>query len=286
MSYKVKWVEDNLGVTRNQLRRLERAGLMPENKDKQDRDYNDEDIDRIWTIKVLQGMGYTFKEIVHMDNDEQFNFDNSITQKISELEQEKKKIERHLGYAKTIKLTGRFPLRPKQMGEMKVKELQENALEGWNIVDDTQGLEYAKLADTVLSKSPEDWDNSDLARMISSFESITTLGVDVCLVEHVLIKEIVKRKHLGADHSDIQFMLKLIYENIDALGSECEVKKNMTVKQFSRYYSSSYLVGDIAKVHSRDYSQEEREFIAEVVAIFGGYRNYKELIEEELKYGR
>ena len=81
-------------------------------------------------------MGYKFKEIANMFDDKQFNFNNSITQKISELEEEKKKIERYLGYARTIKLTGRFPLRPKQIGEMKVKEFQENALEDWNIVDD------------------------------------------------------------------------------------------------------------------------------------------------------
>lgn len=29
--YKVKWVEDNLGVTRKALRGFEKAGLMPKN---------------------------------------------------------------------------------------------------------------------------------------------------------------------------------------------------------------------------------------------------------------
>lgn len=32
LGYKVKWVEDNLGVTRKALRVFEKAGLMPENK--------------------------------------------------------------------------------------------------------------------------------------------------------------------------------------------------------------------------------------------------------------
>ena len=54
LGYKVKWVEDNLGVTRKALRVFEKANLMPENKDGQYRDYDDDDIDRIWTIRVLQ----------------------------------------------------------------------------------------------------------------------------------------------------------------------------------------------------------------------------------------
>lgn len=64
MGYKVKWVEDNLGVTRKALRGFEEAGLMLKNQGRQYRDYDEDDIDRIWTIRVLQGMGYKLKEIV------------------------------------------------------------------------------------------------------------------------------------------------------------------------------------------------------------------------------
>lgn len=286
MGYKVKWVEDNLGVTRKALRGFEKAGLMPENKDRQYRDYDDDDIDRIWAIRVLQGMGYSLKEIADMVTDENFDFDDSIAQKVLELEEEKKKIERHLGYAKTIKLTGRFPSRPKKMGKVKFEEFQNNAIEGWNIMDDPQSTEYAKLAETILSKSPEEWNNTDLGRMISSLELVMTLDIDLLLTEYVLPKAIIKRRNLGADHPDIQFMIKMIYENQNALGNVYGMEGDMTVKQFSRLYSSSYLSGDVAKLKTRDYSKAECEFIAEAVAIFGGYKNYDEMIEEELRYGR
>ena len=170
MGYKVKWVEDNLGVTRKALRGFEKAGLMPKNTGHQYRDYDEEDIDRIWTIRVFQGMGYTLKEIVNMVNDENFNFEDSIAQKVEELEKEKQKVETHLGYAKTIKFTGRVPLRPRKMGKTKFDEFQQDALERWNIKDDPQTAEYAKFADTILSKSAEEWEESDLGRMLSMFE--------------------------------------------------------------------------------------------------------------------
>lgn len=286
VGYKVKWVEDNLGVTRKALRGFEKAGLMPKNENRQVRDYDEDDIDRIWTIRVLQGMGYSIKEIVNMVNDKEFDFDSSIAQKILELEEEKRKVERYLGYAQKIKLTGRFPLRPRKMGEMKFDEFQNRAIEGWNIVEDSQGAEYAKLAELILAKSPEEWENTDLGCMLSSLEQMMMLDVDVLLVEYVLPKAIVKRMYYGAEHPDIQFMIKLIYENQNALGLVCGMEEKMTVKQFARIYSSSYLAGDVAKIKMRDYSKEECEFIAEAVSVFGGYKNHDELIEEELRYGR
>ena len=133
MGYKVKWVEDNLGVTRKALRVFEKAGLMPENKCGQYRDYDDDDIDRIWTIRVLQGMGYSIKEICNMVSDDEFYFDTSISQKIEQLEEKKVELERHLGYAKIIKLIGRFPSRLKKMGEVKLEDFQDDAIERWNI---------------------------------------------------------------------------------------------------------------------------------------------------------
>lgn len=282
----MKWVEDNLGVSRKALRGFEEAGLMPKNTGHRYRDYDEDDIDRIWKIRVFQGMGFTLKEIVSMVNDEKFNLDDSIEQKIEELEKEKQKIEMQLGYAKTIKLTGRFPLRPRKMGEMKFEKFQQDALERWNINDNLQEVEYAKLVDTILSKPTEEWEKSDLGRMISVLVMIKTMDTDLLIAEHVLPKAICKRKALGVNHPDIQLMAKLIYENENALYQSQNIEGKMFIKQFSRFYSSSFLVGDIAKIKTSEYTEEDCEFISEAVSVFGGYKNYDELLEDELRHGR
>lgn len=287
MGYKVKWVEDNLGITRKALRGFENAGLMPKNgackyESGKYRDYTEDDIDRLWAIRVMQGMGYTLKEIAQMISDETFDFDNSIAEKIKELEKEKAKLEQHLGYAKTIKMTGRFPSRPAKMGEIKFEEFQQQSIEGWNITDDPEALEYQKIAETLLSKSPEEFESTDLGRMIAFFEKLATMDTDKLLIEHVLPKAIVKRKELGPNHPDVQLLLKLIYENQNSFIKD----QAMTKKQFSRFYSSSYLCGDIAKMKSGDFTEDECLFVAEATAIFGGYENYDALLEEEAKYGR
>ena len=282
MGYKVKWVEENLGVSRKALRGFEKAGLMPENKNSQYRDYDEEDIDRIWAIRILQGMGYSIKEIVDMVNDESFDFDSSISKKVQELEVEKKKIEQHLGYAKTIKFTGRFPSRPKKMGEIKFEDFQKQALEIWNMTDDPQVAEYQKLAETILEKSPEEWENSDLGRLVSILEDFMVMDTDILLTETVLPKAIAKRIGDGAAHPEIQLMVKMIYEN----QKEIEPLADVSVKEFARIYSSSYLPGDISKLKGRELTEREREFIADAIAIFGGYESYDAILEEEARYGR
>lgn len=168
------------------------------------------------------------------------------------------------------------------MGEVKFEDFQEKAIEGWNMSDDPQALEFQKLADAYLSKSPEEWEDTDLGRMFSLFEKIATLDTEVLLVEYVLPKAIAKRKELGPKHPEIQLMVKMIYESQKAVNQ----LEQMSVKQFARFYSSGFLAGDIGKMRAQDLNEQECEFIAEAVSIFAGYESYDALIEEELRYGR
>lgn len=282
MGYKVKWVENNLGITRKALRGFENAGLMPKNgackyESGKYRDYTEDDVDRLWAIRVMQGMGYTLKEIAQIISDETFDFDNSIALKITELEKEKSNIERHLGYAKMIKLTGRFPSRPAKMGEIKFDDFQQQAIEGWNIIDDPKALEYQKIAENYLSKTPEEFDQTDLGRMFTFLESISNMDTEEFLIEHMLPKAIINRINLGPGNCEVQLMVKMIYENHIKLCGESGISK----KDFSRFYSSSYLCGDIAKLKANTLTEKEKLFIADAVAIFGGYKNYDELLEKE-----
>lgn len=172
------------------------------------------------------------------------------------------------------------------MGEVKFEDFQNNAIRRWNISGDPQGESYAQLAETMLSKSNEEWNNSDMGRMLAALEMMKNTDLDLLLAEYVLPKVICKRKALGADHPEIQLMVKLIYENQNILGQAYGMEGEMTIKQFSRFYSSSYLAGDVAKLKAGEYSEEDCEFIAEALSIFGGYKNHDELVEEEMRYGR
>ena len=166
MGYQVKWVEENLGVSRKALRNFERMGLMKPNEDRKYRDYSDEDIERIWTIRLLQGIGYSLKEIVNMSENEEFDFDKSLSKKIEELEEKKAEIEKSLGYAKYIKFSGRIPYGPKELGSITAEEFHHKALNEWNVNNDEEIKKHQEIADILLNSPEEDLEDTELGKLI------------------------------------------------------------------------------------------------------------------------
>lgn len=272
MGYKVKWVEDNLGISRKALRLFEKYGLMPKNEDNQHRDYSEDDINCIWLIRVLQGMGYTLREIADLkeavSNDEDWEFHDSITQKIEDLEKKKADLERHLGYAKTIKLTGRFPSRPKDMGSIRFEDFQKRSVEEWNITKDPVGKHLHLVTDLGATKAPEEFTSDELGQLISALSALAEMNLSAMLATEALTEAIMQRKLLGANHQEVQLLVKLIYESQVEIDPELE---RMTPQQFARFYSSSYLYGDVGKMYEKRYGKDSCRFVADAIAIFGGY---------------
>lgn len=276
MGYKVKWVEDNLGVSRKALRNFEKVGLMPANKDGGYRDYSDEDIDRIWTIRLFQGMGYSLKELISLAESDAFDFDTSLEKKIKELEEKKAEIERHLGYAQNIKLTGRLPSRPKKMGSITFGEFYEKSLNQWNVNIDPEAKKYKDLADLFLNTPEDDLEDTDIGRLLSFLMDLQKqiANLDSFFIEKVIPQEILKRKDKGPADVEVQLLIKMLYEN--RIRNIPELAE-MTQNQFARFESSSYISGDVARMHEREYGKDGCLFIADAIAIFGGYRCYDEV---------
>ena len=273
MGYKVKWVEENLGVSRKALRNFEKHGLMPANEGGGYRDYSDEDIERIWAIRLFQGMGYTLKELVKLSESDDFDFGASLEKKIQELENEKVKIERHLGYAQHIKLTGRFPSRPKNMGTITFEEFQEKALNQWNVNSDPKAKKYQEIADLILNTPEDELKDTDIGRL---FEFLIELqeqmsDMDSLFIEKVIPNEIIKRIENGPEDEEVQLLVKMMYENRISCISD------MAKSQFVRFESSSYISGDIARMHEKEYGKDGCRFIADAIAVFGGYSCYDEV---------
>ena len=272
MGYKVKWVEDNMGISRKALRLFEKHGLMPKNKDKQHRDYSEDDINRIWLIRVFQGMGYTLREIADLkealSNDEDWDFHDSITKKIEDLEEKKADLEQHLGYAKTIKLTGRFPSRPKDMGSIRFEDFQKRSVEEWNLSEDPLAKHLYLVAEFGETKAPEEFTADEVGQLITALSSLADLDFSTMIATEALTKAITQRKFLGTRHQEVQLLVKLIYESRIEIDPDFE---KMTPQQFARFYSSCYLYGDVGKMNEKRYGKDGCKFIADAVAIFGGY---------------
>lgn len=274
MKYKVKWVEDNLGITRDALRYLEKKGMLPKN-DGRNREYDDDDIKRLWIIRVLQGIGYSVQEIVDMAKDDGKSMDVTIGDKISKLEKVQKKIDLFLGYAKMIKLTGRFPAMPKDMGSVKFDDFYRKSINEWNLKDFPIMDQAERVIDTVLNKPAEQWTEQDLDKglqFIESMELTETMG-RTALTEDTLCRLIIKKRNLNFANPEVQVLMKCMYENLNEAYSE---ENKMTVEQFVRIYSSSFTSGDIARMRKQNYGKDACRFIADAIAVFGGYGNAEE----------
>lgn len=277
MGYQVKWVEEHLGVTRKALRIYEEKGLMPKNEAGQYRSYDEEDIDRIWAIKILQGMGYSLNEIVDLAsaaNGDDFDFQKSISQKVISLEEKKAEAERLLGYAKMIQLTDRFPSRPKEFGSITFDAFHEKALEGWNVHADPRAESAQLLVEQLLEQPEDSWGETELGRMLQALMDFgmnratmeATLGLDV------LQRAIIARSDQGANSAEVQLLVKLLYEQVQEFAGDDAVPP----QQFGRLYSSSIMEGQIGQSNQQKYGTDGCTFLADAIAIFGGYKNYED----------
>lgn len=198
MKYTVNWVEKNLGVSRKTLRIYEEKGLMDkttfQNPDNKYREYSDEDIERIWCYRLLQGVGYTLNDIFVMTQNVDFDFETSLSKKIKDLERKKSEIEQYIGFAKALKLTGSFPL-PKKMGSIRFEEFIKHAREYWNVNTDPQMSTMHNLIEAILNRTESELTEADLEQAETA---LSGFDVDDFLIIHEYYIELVERKELGA----------------------------------------------------------------------------------------
>lgn len=276
MAYQVKWVEEHLGITRNAIREWEDKGLLPRFYGFY-REYEDEDIERLWAIKVLQGIGFKLKDIKSMiDNDK--DFITIVKMKITDLEQKIADTNRSLGYAKQIAYSGRFPLFPKELGEITFKEFQEQSLKGFNLNDDPNMVEnmdiYNKLvnSDFDINNLKED----EIGQLFKMMIELSKMINDEKFKKGLLIEqyelEIIKRSKLGFESKEVQILVGLIYETMRELH-----EMDYTKQQFGRIIGSSYLYGLVAEQKKKNYGLKECKFIADAFAFFAGYKNNEDI---------
>lgn len=277
MKYTVNWVEKNLGVTRKALRIYEKKGLMDkttfQNPDNKYREYSNEDIERIWCFRLLQGVGYSINDIVEMTQNVDFDFQASLSEKVIELERKKSEIEQYIGFVKALKLTGSFPY-PKEMGSIRFEDFIKHAREYWNVNADPQMAALQNLAETILNKTESELTEADLQQVEALLDGNDTEAI---LILHEYYDSLVKRKELGVSHPVVQTLANLIYRYHCEQFFPAEVVEGMTPQKFARYVVRSFTVGDIAVMQERNYGKDGCEFIAEALARFGGYSSNKDI---------
>ena len=95
-----------------------------------------------------------------------------------------------------------------------------------------------------------------------------TLGLDI------LQKAIITRSNQGADSAEVQLLVELLYEQVQEFAGE----EAMPPQQFGRLYASSLMEGQIGQTNRQKYGADGCAFLADAIAIFGGYKNYEDIM--------
>lgn len=274
MGYSVKWVTENLGITRDMLRHYEKEGLLlideTRNPTNNYRNYSDEDIEKIWTIKLLIGIGFSTREIRSWQEDSDYSFYKAISEKVVQLEKRHDELMTYLEFAKTIKLTGRIPSISK-LGAMKFDDFMEFSRKNWNMFTDLNTAPLTKTVDTLISRKPEEWSTDDIDRLIAVFGDFDaeqiSVGQTICGYYRVLAD----MKNLGYAHDTVQTVVQLLYEYSKKQIIEPQFREKYSPLYFADHTISSFIESGIAKLNERNYGKKGCLFIAQAIAHFGGY---------------
>ena len=280
MKYSVKWVEENLGISRKALRNYEEKGVMPKggsrNPDNNYREYDEEDIARIWSIKLLQGIGFSLKEIHSFIENPKFDFHSAIAKKVDELEKKRDEVETYIEFAKSIRLTGRVPTVSK-IGSIKYEDFIQYARENWNFYADEKTALYVKVVDTVVNKTPDEWELEDFQKIERLLETFDEKTLEVAYKLESYYQLIFELRHMGHTNEMVQTVVRLLYEYTVEQYKGTELEGKVSPQFFARDTVSAFIDSDIALVQERNYGKEGCEFIANAIAFFGGYEDVSEL---------
>lgn len=273
MGYSVKWVDEHLGITRDMLRYYEKEKLLPvaetRNPTNKYRDYSEEDIERIWGIKLLIGIGFSAKEIREFGSNPDFSFYEVMTGKVEQLEKRRDEILTYLGFAKTIQMTGRVP-NTTRVESMKFDDFIEHSRQNWNAFNDPQDRRFMDAADTILDKHSEEWDVSDVKRIMDIYGDIDPEEMVYIQTIGGYYRVIVDMKPLGYSCDTVQTVVKYLYEYMLTY-IEPEFKEKFTPLYFADRQVSSFIDSGFAAMNERNYGKDGCLFIAQAIATFGGY---------------
>lgn len=273
MGYSVKWVVENLGITRDMLRYYEKEKLLVrENRNKTNayRDYSDEDIERIWGIRLLVGIGFSAKEIYSLMNDPGFDFETAILKKIEELERKRDEDVLFLEYAKSIKLIGRIPT-VKKVGSVCFDEFLVFARDNWNLYANPRSSPFAKAADTIMSKEPREWNDNDLENLRELFGLLGVEGIQFSFALNGYCQVIADMKDLSCDCDMVQRVVRSLHQFWISHNDIPELDGKITPQFMADYLAPSFVSGDVAKNNEKLYGKDGCQFIAKAIAFYGGY---------------
>ena len=281
MKYGPKWIEDNLGIKRSTLRVYEKQGLLPHRPEVW-REYTKEEVEYIWMLKVLTGVGFSHKELREAIEIGDLDIRKGLTERLSVLETQRNEVERNIRYLKEIKRVGRIPAWPKR-GQKKITDFEEDAKRVITSGEVDSAME--KLVDCFvgfLEGETKECSIIGLLRALASgdlrlFESPGELQESIDM--NALLHIIASKRSLNPRDPFVQALVKALYEVQEEAAARQGNK--LTLQVFARQNVAMLTsFGDSAVFARAQFGDEGCQYAAKAIAMFAGYEELDEVDQE------
>ena len=262
----MKLVIENLGITRETIQYYDATGLISPHREPSSnnrRIFDEDDLEDLWTVKLLMETGFSSGEILAMQRGE-LDFAESIGNKVDQLERDIENKQIALSFVKTIKLTGQIPSL-KNMGDMTFQDFFEYSQSNWNFANDESLAAIKKMTDSK-QDGAEDFTEDDVNRLVDFFENFGTM--DEVAIQGIRVDTLVGllplMKDLEPSNEAVQIVIAALFDIVARL-----VPGNPTEDQFARSYSWGWDDCDLGQRNRNLYGVEACDFVLASLAVFG-----------------
>lgn len=275
MGHKIKWIEENLGISRESVRHYKDKGLFIKCQDVGANcyEYSDEEIQRIWCIKLLLAIGYSTDEVKEILETPEFDFYDSISVNIEKLKNMKQDLEQYIQFAETIKTTGRMP-DVEKLRSTKFRDFINSAGGSWNLYSDSK---MAKTAD-IVKKMAEGKENMVAEELLENGAIWSNEEVIVAVNVGAYYRLLIELSNNDYKSENVQAVVKLLYKFLSENTEMTQYKEKFTPRKFADHFAVTFVPGsDIAKLNLKEFGTEPSLFIANAIAYFGGYDSVNDI---------
>lgn len=275
MGHKIKWIEENLGISRESVRHYKDKGLFIKCQDVGANcyEYSDEEIQRIWCIKLLLAIGYSTDEVKKILETPEFDFYDSISANIEKLENMKQDLEKYIQFAETIKTTGRMP-DVEKLVSTKFRDFINSTGGSWNLYSDSK---MAKTAD-IVKKMAEGKEHMVAEELMENDAIWSNEEVIVAVNVGAYYRLLIELSNNNYKSETVQAVVKLLYKFISENTELTQYKEKFTPRKFADHFAMTFVPGsDIAKLNLKKFGTEPSLFIANAIAYFGGYDSVNDI---------
>jgi len=257
----------SVGVSRRALQHYDDIGLLPPTQRTEGnyRLYDDASVEKLWTILLLQALGYQLRDIKDILNNPTFDIRESIGKHIEEMTKKKEQLENLIGYAKIIKLTGTVPYNFEEFGDITFDEFIMNSQKTWNMNilsggEDKLFMLQEGIEEQLYSPKKElsSGETDEIVENISDYVDFEkVINMQECVDEF----KILTCKDVNSE--DVQNHVKNLYDHINGL-----FDRSISLNGFLLWGKMLVSGGDISVMHTNRLGQETTDFILKAIQTY------------------